>query len=47
MLHLAAHAGLPAQRAEDFAIAVNEAVSNAIKHAGGTGDLVVKTTSVG
>ena len=41
VLHLAAHAGLPAQRAEEFAIAVNEAVTNAIQHAGGSGELTV------
>lgn len=41
VLHLAARAGLRARRAEDFAIAVNEAVTNAIRHAGGSGELAV------
>jgi anti-sigma regulatory factor (Ser/Thr protein kinase) len=32
---LAAEAGLPADRADDFALAVGEATSNVLKHAGG------------
>lgn len=38
---LAAQAGLTDDRAEAFVIAVNEAVSNAIRHAGGSGEVAV------
>jgi anti-sigma regulatory factor (Ser/Thr protein kinase) len=41
VLRLAAQAGLPADRAHAFAVAVNEAVTNAIEHAGGRGGLAV------
>src|SRR3954465_4027901 len=35
----AAHAGLTGQRLEDFVLAVNEIVTNAVRHAGGGGTL--------
>jgi len=41
VLRRAAQAGLSTDRAESFAIAVNEAVTNAIEHAGGSGELAV------
>ena len=41
VLRLAAQAGLPTDRAQAFATAVNEAVANAIEHAGGSGELAV------
>lgn len=41
VLRLAALAGLSTQRAQRFVMAVNEAVSNAIKHAGGRGEVAV------
>jgi serine/threonine-protein kinase RsbW len=41
VLQLATRAGLSTDRAEAFVIAVNEAVANAIEHAGGSGDLTV------
>jgi serine/threonine-protein kinase RsbW len=41
VLRLADEAGLERDRAEDFAMAVNEAVTNAIRHAGGSGELAV------
>ncbi len=41
VLRLAAQAGLPTERAEAFVLAVNEAVTNAIEHAGGRGELAV------
>lgn len=41
VLRLAAQAGLPSERAEAFAVAVNETVTNAIEHAGGCGELTV------
>ena len=41
VLQLAAKAGLSADRADGFVIAVNEAVTNAIEHAGGRGELAV------
>ena len=41
VLRLAAQAGLTPERAQTFAVAVNEAVSNAIEHAGGCGDLAL------
>lgn len=41
VLRVAAQAGLSTDRAEAFAVAVNEAVSNAIEHAGGSGELTV------
>jgi serine/threonine-protein kinase RsbW len=41
VLELAARAGLATGRADDFAVAINEAVSNAIRYAGGSGELAV------
>ena len=41
VLQFAAQAGLATERAEAFAVAVNEAVTNAIKYAGGSGELTV------
>jgi anti-sigma regulatory factor (Ser/Thr protein kinase) len=41
VLRLVREAGLDLQRAEDFALAINEATTNAIEHAGGTGELTV------
>jgi anti-sigma regulatory factor (Ser/Thr protein kinase) len=41
LLRVAAQAGLPPQRAQAFAVAVHEAVINAIEHAGGCGELTV------
>lgn len=41
VLRLARRAGLPEERAQDFALAVYEAVTNAVKHAGGGGQLAV------
>jgi serine/threonine-protein kinase RsbW len=41
VLRLAARAGLRPERAEAFALAVNETVANAIQHAGGSGELAV------
>lgn len=41
VLRLADEAGLEHDRAQDFAMAVNEAVTNAIRHAGGSGELAV------
>src|SRR3569833_974800 len=41
VLRLAERARLPTDRAEAFAVAVNEAVANAIEHGGGGGELVV------
>jgi serine/threonine-protein kinase RsbW len=41
VLRLAAQAGLPTERAQGFAVAVNEAVINAIQHAGGSGKLAM------
>ena|SRR5689334_14051941 len=38
---LARQAGLPNDRAEEFVIAVHEAVINAIRHAGGRGEVAV------
>ncbi len=41
VLSLAARAGLRDGRAEAFALAVNEAVANAIRHAGGSGEFAL------
>jgi serine/threonine-protein kinase RsbW len=41
VLRLAARAGLNTDRADEFTLAVSEAVSNAIQHAGGRGELAV------
>ncbi|GAA1796532.1 hypothetical protein GCM10009835_13310 [Planosporangium flavigriseum] len=41
VLQLAARAGLDTQRAENFALAVNEALTNTIRHAGGSGELAL------
>jgi anti-sigma regulatory factor (Ser/Thr protein kinase) len=41
VLVLARRAGLPEERAQDFVLAVYEAVTNAVKHAGGSGQLAV------
>lgn len=41
VLWLAVRAGLSAVRAEAFALAVNEAIVNAVEHAGGRGALAV------
>ncbi|MGN9908873.1 ATP-binding protein [Phytohabitans sp. LJ34] len=41
VLRLADRAGLEVERGEAFAVAVNEAVSNAIRHAGGSGEVTV------
>jgi len=41
VLRLAARAGLTTDRSDEFAVAVSEAVSNAIRHAGGSGELAV------
>jgi len=41
VLRVAAQAGLSTDRAEAFVLAVNEAVANAIEHAGGTGEVAV------
>jgi anti-sigma regulatory factor (Ser/Thr protein kinase) len=41
VLGLARRAGLPEERAQDFVLAVYEAVTNAVKHAGGGGQLAV------
>jgi serine/threonine-protein kinase RsbW len=38
---MAARAGLDSQRSEAFTLAVNEAVTNAIRHAGGSGEVAV------
>jgi serine/threonine-protein kinase RsbW len=37
--HAARHAGLPAEQADDFVIAVNEIMTNAVRHGGGGGRL--------
>ena len=39
VLRCAQFVGLPGQRLEDFVLAVNEIVTNAVKHAGGRGRL--------
>ena len=36
---VAGRVGLPSRRGEDLALAVNEAAANAVKHAGGSGEL--------
>jgi serine/threonine-protein kinase RsbW len=41
VLDAAARAGLSAQRADAFALAINEAVANAIQHGGGGGELTL------
>jgi anti-sigma regulatory factor (Ser/Thr protein kinase) len=41
VLRLARQAGLAPERAEGFAIAVNETATNVIRHAGGAGELAV------
>jgi anti-sigma regulatory factor (Ser/Thr protein kinase) len=38
---LAAHAGLAGQRLDDFVLAVNEMMTNAVRHAGGSGVLIL------
>lgn len=41
VMRLAARAGLDAERAEAFTVAVNEAVTNTIRHAGGSGEVAL------
>jgi anti-sigma regulatory factor (Ser/Thr protein kinase) len=41
VLRLAHRAGLDSRRSEGFTVAVNEAVTNAIRHAGGRGKVAV------
>jgi anti-sigma regulatory factor (Ser/Thr protein kinase) len=41
VVRLAARAGLAGQRLDDFVLAVNEMMTNAVRHAGGSGVLIL------